>query len=60
VRNSCFANRRPDAGSAAPAVVLSSPADQAQEKAEIWNIHVSDRVVSPSTRRSVARGHGKI
>jgi len=31
---------------------------QAQDKAEVWNIHVSDKVVSPSTRRTVARGHG--
>ncbi len=33
---------------------------RAQDTAEIWNIHVSDRVVSPSTRRSVGRGHGKM
>ena len=33
---------------------------QAQDKAEIWNIHVSDQVVSPSTRRTVGRGHGKM
>jgi thiamine pyrophosphate-dependent acetolactate synthase large subunit-like protein len=32
----------------------------AQDVAEIWNIHVSDRVVSPSTRRTVGRGHGKM
>ena len=33
---------------------------RAQDTAEIWNIHVSDRVVSPSTRRGVGRGHGKM
>ena len=33
---------------------------QAQGTAELWNIHVSDRVVSPSTRRGVGRGHGKM
>jgi acetolactate synthase I/II/III large subunit len=33
---------------------------QAQDTAEVWNIHVSDRVVSPSTRRGVGRGHGKM
>ncbi|MFL6804032.1 MAG: thiamine pyrophosphate-binding protein [Xanthobacteraceae bacterium] len=32
----------------------------AQDTAEVWNIHVSDRVVSPSTRRGVGRGHGKM
>jgi acetolactate synthase I/II/III large subunit len=32
----------------------------AQDTAELWNIHVSDRVVSPSTRRGVGRGHGKM
>ena len=31
---------------------------QAQDKAEVWNIHVSDKVVSPSTRRTMTRGHG--
>jgi hypothetical protein len=33
---------------------------QAQDKAEIWNIHVSDKVVNPSTQRGVRRGHGKM
>jgi len=33
---------------------------QAQDTAELWNIHVSDQVVSPSTRRTVGRGHGKM
>ena len=33
---------------------------QAQGMAELWNIHVSDRVVSPNTRRNVGRGHGKM
>jgi len=31
---------------------------QTQDKAEVWNIHVSDKVVSPSTRRTMTRGHG--
>jgi len=31
---------------------------QAQDKAEVWNIHVSDKVVAPSTRRGIAVGHG--
>lgn len=31
---------------------------QAQDSAEVWNIRVSDKVVSPSTRRTTARGHG--
>jgi len=30
----------------------------AQDKAEVWNIHISDKVVSPSTRRGIAVGHG--
>jgi thiamine pyrophosphate-dependent acetolactate synthase large subunit-like protein len=34
--------------------------EQLAERAEVWNIHVSDRVVSPSTRRGVGRGHGKM
>jgi hypothetical protein len=33
---------------------------QAQGTAELWNIHVSDWVASPSTRRTVGRGHGKM
>jgi acetolactate synthase I/II/III large subunit len=33
---------------------------QAQDTAEVWNIHVSDRVISPNTRRGVGRGHGKM
>jgi acetolactate synthase I/II/III large subunit len=32
----------------------------AQDTAEVWNIHVSDKVVSPNTRRGVGRGHGKM
>jgi hypothetical protein len=32
---------------------------QAQDKAEVWNIHVSDQVVAPQTRRTVSRGHGR-
>jgi acetolactate synthase-1/2/3 large subunit len=31
---------------------------QAQDKAEVWNFHVSDKVISPSTRRGTARGQG--
>ncbi|HEY2137019.1 MAG TPA: thiamine pyrophosphate-dependent enzyme, partial [Xanthobacteraceae bacterium] len=31
---------------------------QRHDKAEVWNIHVSDKVVSPSTRRGTVRGHG--
>jgi thiamine pyrophosphate-dependent acetolactate synthase large subunit-like protein len=30
----------------------------AQDKAEVWNIHISDKVVSPHTRRGMTRGHG--
>jgi acetolactate synthase-1/2/3 large subunit len=33
---------------------------QAQDKAEIWNIHVSDKVVNPTMQRGVRRGHGKM
>jgi acetolactate synthase-1/2/3 large subunit len=33
---------------------------QAQDTAEIWNIHVSDQVVNPHTRRALGRGHGKM
>lgn len=36
------------------------PAYEAQERAEIWNIHVSDRVVNPSVRRALERGHGRM
>ena len=32
----------------------------AQDVAEVWNIHVSDRVVSPHTRRGMGRGHGRM
>jgi hypothetical protein len=28
--------------------------------ANVRNIHVSDQVISPSTRRGVGRGHGKM
>jgi hypothetical protein len=31
-----------------------------QDKAEVWNIHISDKVVAPQTRRTVSRGHGKM
>jgi hypothetical protein len=30
----------------------------AQETAEIWNIPISDRVISPPMRRLKAKGHG--
>jgi len=30
----------------------------AQDKAEVWNIHVSDKVVAPQTRRGISSGHG--
>jgi thiamine pyrophosphate-dependent acetolactate synthase large subunit-like protein len=30
----------------------------AQDRAEVWNIHVSDKVVAPSTRRGITSGHG--
>ncbi len=33
---------------------------QVQDTAELWNIHVSDQVVSPSVWRGVGRGHGKM
>jgi thiamine pyrophosphate-dependent acetolactate synthase large subunit-like protein len=33
---------------------------QAQDKAELWNIHVSDQVVNPGTRRALKVGHGKM
>jgi acetolactate synthase-1/2/3 large subunit len=33
---------------------------QAQDKAEIWNIHISDQVVNPGTRRLVRTGHGRM
>ena len=33
---------------------------QKHDTAELWNIHVSDKVVNPSTRRGVSRGHGKM
>jgi acetolactate synthase-1/2/3 large subunit len=32
----------------------------AQDKAEIWNFQVSDKVVNPTMRRGVRRGHGKM
>ncbi|MCC7348675.1 MAG: thiamine pyrophosphate-binding protein, partial [Variibacter sp.] len=33
---------------------------QAQDKAELWNIQVSDQVVNPGMRRATAKGHGRI
>jgi thiamine pyrophosphate-dependent acetolactate synthase large subunit-like protein len=35
-------------------------AHAAQDVTEVWNIHVSDRVVSPHTRRGMGRGHGRM
>jgi acetolactate synthase-1/2/3 large subunit len=32
----------------------------AQDKAEVWNVHISDQVMNPSTRRQIGRGHGKM
>jgi thiamine pyrophosphate-dependent acetolactate synthase large subunit-like protein len=32
----------------------------AQDKAEIWNFQVSDKVVNPTMNRQVRRGHGKM
>jgi hypothetical protein len=37
-----------------------SDAYQGQDTTTLWNIHVSDWVVSPHTRRGVGRGHGKM
>lgn len=31
---------------------------EAQDKAEVWNIHVSDKVIAPQTRRGISAGHG--
>jgi thiamine pyrophosphate-dependent acetolactate synthase large subunit-like protein len=33
---------------------------EAQDTAELWNIHVSDKVVNAHTRRALGRGHGKM
>ena len=33
---------------------------RAQDKAEIWNVHISDQVVNPGTRRALGRGHGRM
>lgn len=30
----------------------------AADRAEVWNIHVSDKVLAPHTRRAIAAGHG--
>lgn len=35
-------------------------AHQTQDRAEVWNIHVSDLVVNPTMNRQVRRGHGKM
>jgi hypothetical protein len=32
----------------------------AQNMAEVWNVHISDKVMNPSTRRQLGRGHGKM
>jgi type 1 fimbria pilin len=31
-----------------------------QDKAEVWNIHISGKVVAPQTRCTVSRGRGKM
>jgi acetolactate synthase-1/2/3 large subunit len=31
-----------------------------QDMAEVWNVHISDQVMNPSTRRQLGRGHGKM
>jgi thiamine pyrophosphate-dependent acetolactate synthase large subunit-like protein len=33
---------------------------QAQDRAELWNIHISDQVVNPGNRRALSRGHGRM
>jgi thiamine pyrophosphate-dependent acetolactate synthase large subunit-like protein len=33
---------------------------QSQNTAEVWNVHISDRVTNPSTRRQIGRGDGKM
>jgi thiamine pyrophosphate-dependent acetolactate synthase large subunit-like protein len=33
---------------------------QGQDTAEVWNIHVSDRVANAHTRRGLGRGHGRM
>ena len=35
-------------------------AHQTQDRAEVWNIHLSDLVVNPTMNRQVRRGHGKM
>ncbi len=32
----------------------------AQDRAEVWNVHISDKVMNPATRRQLGRGHGKM
>jgi hypothetical protein len=31
-----------------------------QDAAEVWNIHISDKVVRPNTRRGNSSGHGNM
>jgi acetolactate synthase I/II/III large subunit len=31
-----------------------------QDTPEVWNIHISDEVTNPSTRRQLGRGYGKM
>ncbi|HET9903425.1 MAG TPA: thiamine pyrophosphate-dependent enzyme [Xanthobacteraceae bacterium] len=31
-----------------------------QDTAELWNIHISDQVVNPGTRRALKIGHGRM
>jgi acetolactate synthase I/II/III large subunit len=32
----------------------------AQDKAEVWNVHISDQVMNPSTQHQPGRRHGKM
>jgi hypothetical protein len=32
----------------------------AQDLAEVWNVHVSDKVSNPSVQRQMVHGHGKM
>jgi acetolactate synthase I/II/III large subunit len=32
----------------------------AQDTAELWNVHISDKVANPSIQRQMKRGHSKM
>jgi hypothetical protein len=32
----------------------------AQDLAEVWNVHASDKVSNPSVQRQMVHGHGKM